>query len=83
MARSYKPEVLVSGVWSSNALRFATHEEADRSGRDLLMRWFVPTDSRATESDDAVNYRYTDRGLEAVPVAPTTCEQAPLFGKAA
>jgi hypothetical protein len=59
---SYAPEVMVEGKWSSNGLRFATREEAERWGRDLLMRWFVPTDSRAVESLDPVNYRLLDSG---------------------
>jgi hypothetical protein len=55
---SFKTEVLVQGTWSSNALRFATKEEAEASGRELLGRWFLPSDSRATESEDPVNYRF-------------------------
>ena len=55
---SWKPEVCVYGQWAGNALRFATKEEAEASGKELLSRWFVPTDSRATESEDPVNYRF-------------------------
>jgi hypothetical protein len=54
---SWKPEVY-TGSWSSNALRFATKEEAEASGKELLSRWFVPTDSRAVESEDPVNYSF-------------------------
>ncbi len=53
---SWKPEVFVDGSWSGNSLAFATKEEADRWVRDLLMRWFVPSDSRSVESDEPVNY---------------------------
>jgi len=56
--KSYKPEVLVDGKWSTNALRFATAEEAFGSMMLLRMRWWVPTDGRATESEDPVNYRF-------------------------
>jgi len=56
--KSWKPEVLVDGQWSGNALRFATKEEAEASGRELLSRWFVPSDSRAAESSDPVNYKF-------------------------
>jgi hypothetical protein len=56
---SWKSEVY-TGSWSSNSLRFATESEADNSGRELLTRWFVPTDSRAVESDDPVNCRFED-----------------------
>jgi hypothetical protein len=55
---SWKAEVFADSCWSSNALRFATEEEAENSGRELLSRWFVPTDSRAAKSDDAVNYKF-------------------------
>jgi hypothetical protein len=57
---SWKPEFFVDGLWSGNALRFATKEEAEKSGRELLSRWFVPSDSRAAESSDPVNYKFTN-----------------------
>jgi len=66
---SWKPQVLVSGQWAGNALVFATKEEAENNARDLLQRWYVPTDSRAIESNDPVNYSYTDRTLKAVVTA--------------
>jgi hypothetical protein len=64
---SFKPEVKVEGKWAGNAVVFATEEEAALYGRDLLYRWFVPTDSRAVESDEPVNYRrYDDGRIETV-----------------
>lgn len=59
---SWAPEVFVEGKWSGNAVRFATEDEAKRWGRDLLLRWFVPTDSRAVASTDPVNYRMLPDG---------------------
>ena len=56
--KSWKPEVLVDGKWSTNGLRFATAEEAFGSMMALRIRWWVPTDGRATESEDPVNYRF-------------------------
>lgn len=56
--KSWKPEVLVDGKWASNALRFATKAEAEASVNELLSRWFVPSDGRATESEEPVNYRF-------------------------
>ena len=56
---SWKVEVFTTD-WNSNALRFATKEEAEASGRELLSRWFLPSDSRATECDDPVNYEFKD-----------------------
>ncbi len=65
---SWAPEVQVEGKWSGNALRFATEEEALQYGRDLLMRWFVPTDYRAVTSGDPANYRILPGGrIEAIP----------------
>lgn len=56
--KSWKLEVLVDGKWSSNALRFATKQEAEASVNELLSRWFVPSGGRATESEEPVNYRF-------------------------
>lgn len=50
----------MDGKWATNALRFATAEEAFASMMQLRMRWWVPTDGRATESEDPVNYRFVD-----------------------
>lgn len=64
--KSWAPEVFVDGEWAGNSLRFATKDEAERWARDLLYRWFVPTDSRAVESDDPVNYRLVGNMIELV-----------------
>jgi hypothetical protein len=32
----------------------------------LMMRWFAARDARILESDDPVNYRYVDDGLESL-----------------
>lgn len=53
---SWKPEFLVSGEWCSNAQRFATQEEAIASAKARFMVWTMPTDCRASESPDPVNY---------------------------
>lgn len=53
--KSWKMEVK-TGNWASNSCRFATKEEAEAAGHELLSRWFGPTDSRAVESTDEVNY---------------------------
>jgi hypothetical protein len=57
--RSYKTEVFTDGGWYSNALRFATAQEAKMAGRELLSRWMVPTDYRSAPSEDPPNYRMT------------------------
>ena len=58
MNKSFKIEVLVSGKWSSNALRFATKEEAEASVRELMSRWYIPEDGRAAESEDPVSHQF-------------------------
>lgn len=68
MIVSYKTEVLVDGSWSTNALRFATKEEAEKAGIELLSRWWVPIDSRAAESNDPVNYRFDETINRPVPI---------------
>lgn len=60
---SWKPEVLVNDKWCQNGLVFATEQEAADSASDLLSRWYVPTDSRAVEVDEPVNYSYLGRVL--------------------
>jgi len=73
MAKSYKPEVQTAGNgdgWSSNALRFATKEEAENNVRDLMMRWMAVTDTRVVESTDPVNYKWIPgKGLERIEEA--------------
>ena len=71
---SWKPEVCVDGKWAGNALRFETKEEAEASGRELLMRWFVPTDSRATECDEPVNYRFDFTAFQNVRLEDVTAQ---------
>lgn len=56
---SWKPEFLVDGKWYDNAQRFATYQEALTSAARRFAVWTVPTDYRATESPDPVNYRNT------------------------
>lgn len=63
---SWKPEVFVDNQWSRNALVFATEQEAKDNARDLMMRWFAVSDSRAVEVDEPVNYAYVNRELKAV-----------------
>jgi len=65
MSTSFKPEVIAdsSGKWCGNGLRFATHAEALASARDLMRRWTLVTDYRASESNDPVNYEWRDSAL--------------------
>lgn len=53
---SYKAEVIAdnSGQWCSNALRFATREEAETYVSDLAWRWTSVRDTRVVECEDPV-----------------------------
>lgn len=62
---SYKPEVRAdsSGIWSSNALRFATRDEATAYVKDLKWRWTSVRDTRVVEVDDPVSHAWVDGRL--------------------
>ena len=64
---SYRPMVYVQGEWAGNAMRFATHEEADTHAYLLSNRWTLVSAFRVDESSDPVNYALVDGRL--VPVA--------------
>lgn len=57
---SWKPEFEVSGQWYDNAQRFATEAEAKASAYARFMVWTMPSDYRAAESDEPVNYKRED-----------------------
>lgn len=46
----FKCEVLVDRQWATNALTFASVEDALAYGLGLLSRWLVPTDYRAIDT---------------------------------
>jgi hypothetical protein len=49
-----------SGLWTSNALRFATHDEAQMYALDLGCRWTAVRNARVVESEDPVTYAWVD-----------------------
>jgi hypothetical protein len=51
---------------SFNAVVFATAEEAETGGRELLSRWFVPTGYKVVETEDEVNYRIVNNQIESI-----------------
>ena len=61
---SYKPEFMVSDVWYDNEQRFATRKEAEGSANARFQVWTMPSDCRAVQSADAVNYVRTESGDE-------------------
>lgn len=74
---SYKPVVKVAGdgQWNSNALRFATEEEAKESAKDLAHRWMLVTAYSAQPSDDPVNYvREHGKDVRIADPVPATKE---------
>jgi len=70
---SFKPEVQTdsSGNWYGNALRFATHAEADTNVFDLMMRWTAVRDTRVTECEDPPTHTYVGGVLGPI-IAPET-----------
>lgn len=58
---NWKPEFLVEGKWCSNSQVFATEEEARKSAYSRFFNWYVPTDYRAAETSDPVNYRWDEK----------------------
>jgi hypothetical protein len=57
---SWKPEFKVNGGWYGNAQRFATEQEAKESAHARFLVWTMPSDYRAAESDEPVNYKRED-----------------------
>jgi hypothetical protein len=59
---SWKAEVITDSgdKWISNALRFATKEEAESYVADLLLRWSAVRETRVVECADPVNYAFVD-----------------------
>ena len=55
---SWKPEVQAdsTGTWATNAVRFATKEEAEAYLKDLYSRWTAVRSTRISECDDPVTY---------------------------
>jgi len=51
---------------SFNAVVFATAEEAETGGRELLSRWFVPISYKVVETEDEVNYRIVNNQIESI-----------------
>ena len=63
---SYKPEVQTAGdgdSWSSNAARFATAQEAQDYVYNLMFRWTAVSNTRVSESPDAVNATWGASGV--------------------
>jgi hypothetical protein len=62
---SWKPEVIAdsSGKWYTNALRFATCEEARANVEALAGRWLAVREWRASECEDPVTHAWRNGEL--------------------
>jgi hypothetical protein len=61
---SWKPYFIIKSEGDKhcmNAQAFATKEEALASANSRFMRWTMPSDCGADESDEPVNYRWDDQ----------------------
>jgi len=68
MPKSFKAEVIADAgdKWTSNALRFATQEEAYAYAKDLSWRWLAVRKFRATPCEDPVTHRLDEGRLTAL-----------------
>jgi len=57
---SFKAEVIAdsTGEWTANNCAYATREEADHAGRDLMGRWMAVREMRVVESPGPINARW-------------------------
>jgi hypothetical protein len=51
---------------SFNAVVFATSEEAEAGGREILSRWFVPIGYEVVETEEEVTYRIVDNRIQRI-----------------
>jgi hypothetical protein len=65
---SFAPQVIAdsTGTFVGNALRFATHAEAQANVKALEQRWMMVTATRVIESTDPVNWSFINGKLEQV-----------------
>ena len=70
---NYKPAFILAGESKpcTNAVVFATYEEASCSAQDKFAVWTQPIDWTVVETDDEVNYRYDFNTRETVRLEVT------------
>lgn len=67
------PKPASKDEWATNALRFATKEEAEAYGNDLGSRWMAMGEGEVRETADTVNYTFDrNNGLRTIEEAQTT-----------
>ncbi len=69
---SYRPEVktISDEVWSNNAVRCPTREEAEDYVADLAARWMLVVETRVVECDDPPTYNWDETSCRIVPIKP-------------
>ena len=73
---SWKAEITDGSGWASNALRFATKEEAQQSGQRTFDRWMAAKDLRVVESTDPVSHRFENGENVKIEAAPALSPEA-------
>lgn len=76
---SYKAEITDGSGYGSNALRFATKEEATAYAEHKMDTWMAAKDYRIVETEDPVNYRWDAKegAVQIEPKAPAATTSAP------
>lgn len=66
---SFKPEIRCykEVTFGSNALAFATREEAENWAKALFNRWFAAEEWRVVESDEPVSHVLVSGELQPLP----------------
>jgi len=67
-------EVCCSGEWSRNQLVWPDEHSAKQAGADLLSRWMVPTDYRATQVDEEPNRPTWDEDVAKKGLPPRSVQ---------
>ena len=70
-------EVKVGNEWSGNSAYYATEAESKAAGKELLSRWWVPTDRRAVPSEHEVNYYFDFALNRSTPVTELVPDPVP------
>jgi hypothetical protein len=74
--KSWNVEANDGSGWAPNGLFFATKEEADAYGRNLMWRWLACRETRPVPSHKTPNCRFSEaEGLQSLPAAETQSAQ--------
>ena len=67
---SYQSGMIIPGESKigTNGVYYATEKEAWEAGKELMSRWFIPSDHTMIESDKAANYRFDFEAYKSTPI---------------